>query len=111
MTMAVINGGKHLLSPEHHFSILLIEGQEDYDLLSVALRGLLQDLKELQDRGWQSDKQHVPVELYLTGDWKFLAIVLGLTVLFSSPSLPLSFFFFVKHSCFSLIFFFVCLFV
>lgn len=55
------------------------QGDENYELFQFYLAGLLKDLELLQTTGIEIQAEKNDVALYLTGDWKFLAIVLGLT--------------------------------
>jgi len=78
MTLSVVSAGAVSTSPDHHFTLALWEGKEDYDTFSLCLASLLAELREIQEQGIDTEQGNRSVELFLSGDWKFLAIVLGL---------------------------------
>ena len=59
-------------------SILLYIGKEKYEYLSLAVSQIINELDEIKDGFKDHDDVIWPVELFFSGDWKFIAIVLGI---------------------------------
>lgn len=80
VTVAVLNVGADLLmKPDHHHTVLLTSGYESYEEMSVVLQHLVGELRELMENGLTTGDGTHPVIAYLSGDWKFLNTVLGLS--------------------------------
>lgn len=80
VTAAILNvGGELLMKPEHHHTILLTSGSESYDEMSIVMQHLAGELRELHESGLVTSTGIFPVVAYLSGDWKFLNSVLGLS--------------------------------
>ena len=80
VTAALLNVGADLLmKPDHHHTVLLTSGYESYDEMSVVLDCLVSELRELIENGLTTGNGVHPVVAYLSGDWKFLNTVLGLS--------------------------------
>ena len=78
ITFSILNAGSLSVSPNHHYTLALWEGHEDYDAFKEQLGDLLQDLRDAQNTGISVGEVNIPIVLYLSGDWKFIAIVMGL---------------------------------
>ena len=78
ITFSILNAGSLSVSPNHHYTLALWEGHEDYDAFKEQLGDLLQDLRDAQNTGISLGDVNIPIVLYLSGDWKFIAIVMGL---------------------------------
>ena len=53
-------------------------GKEKYEYLSLAVSQIINELDEIKDGFKDRDDVIWPVELFFSGDWKFVAIVLGI---------------------------------
>ena len=78
ITFSILNAGSLSVSPDHHYTLALWEGHEDYDAFKEQLGDLLQDLRDAQNTGISLGDVNIPIVLYLSGDWKFIAIIMGL---------------------------------
>jgi hypothetical protein len=80
VTVAVLNVGADLImKPDHHHTVLLTSGHETYEEMSVVLQHLVSELRELMKNGLTTANGPHPVIAYLSGDWKFLNTVIGLS--------------------------------
>ncbi|CAG8518447.1 7587_t:CDS:10 [Scutellospora calospora] len=61
LAISILNEGEMVLNPKHVYS---------YNSLNYIYQKFAQKLQELKDNGF-------PVEFFLTGDWKYLALALG----------------------------------
>ncbi len=59
-------------------SILLYIGKEKYEYLSLAVSQIINELDEIKDGFKDHDDVIWPVELFFSGDWKFMALVMGI---------------------------------
>lgn len=60
-------------------SICLYIGHESYHYLHQVNKKFIHELNILKTHGFKDKSDFVwPVELYFSGDWKFLALVLGI---------------------------------
>jgi len=78
MTFSLLNAGFSSI-PDHNFSLAIWKGSENYDDFKTCLNDLLNHLRKLSIEGYFFKANHYPIEFFLSADWKFLAIVLGLT--------------------------------
>jgi len=102
LTLSVLSAGTISTTPDHHFTLALWEGKEDYEKFKTCLGPLFSLLEELQENGIVLDGGFLPFDkptqhtirkkkkhtrnkiekrkvlLFLSGDWKFLAILLGI---------------------------------
>jgi len=51
ITFSILNSGSLSVSPNHHYTLALWEGHEDYDAFNEQLGDLLQDLRAAQTSG------------------------------------------------------------
>lgn len=78
ITFALLNDFENIFNPSYHYSLVLYTGQEDYECLKNALNPLIQELNHLKENGFLDNfDKHWKVSLYISSDWKFLAMVLG----------------------------------
>jgi len=63
--------------------LALWNGKKNYNEFAGFMKVLLDDMKAIQQSGVKIEGVWAPVSLFLTGDWKFLAMVMGL----GSPNL------------------------
>ena len=59
-------------------SILLYIGKEKYEYLSLAVSQIIAELDEIKNEFKDCDNVIWPVELFFSGDWKFMALVMGI---------------------------------
>ncbi|RGB27558.1 hypothetical protein C1646_768948 [Rhizophagus diaphanus] len=59
-------------------SILLYIGKEKYEYLSLAVSQIINELDEIKDGFKDCDDVIWTVELFFSGDWKFMALVMGI---------------------------------
>ncbi|RIA84059.1 hypothetical protein C1645_742608 [Glomus cerebriforme] len=79
LTMCVLNEEEAVLSPAHQYSICLYLGKESYDSLSTVSAKFSHELEQLKTNGYKDSNNTIwPVELFFSGDWKFVALVLGI---------------------------------
>ena len=61
------------------YSICLYIGKESYDSLSTISAKFSHELEQLKINGYKDSNNTIwPVELFFSGDWKFLALVMGI---------------------------------
>ena len=65
-------------SCEGNHVLAIIECEEKYETLALALADIVQEVNELHKSGIEVDGVHYKIECYLGGDWKFLAIITGI---------------------------------
>ena len=54
-------------------------GKESYDSLSTVSAKFSHELEQLKTNGYKAPNDIIwPVELFFSGDWKFVALVLGI---------------------------------
>jgi hypothetical protein len=59
-------------------SILLYIGKEKYEYLSLAVSQFINELGEIKD-GYKDHENTIwPVEFFFSGDWKFMALIMGI---------------------------------
>lgn len=63
---------------EFFLSILLYIGKEKYEYLSLAVSQIINELDEIKDGFKDCDDVIWTVELFFSGDWKFMALVMGI---------------------------------
>lgn len=63
-------------SPSGNHTLAIIKVPEDYELLASGLSEIRQEIESLSQIEYNG--QSIDIEYYLTGDWKFLALVTGL---------------------------------
>jgi len=79
ITICILNEGDNVLKPDHQYAVSLQVGQEKYEYLAATLYNLNLELTELEKNGFKDSlDQHWSVELFVSADWKFLALVLGI---------------------------------
>ncbi|GBB89402.1 hypothetical protein RclHR1_16080004 [Rhizophagus clarus] len=79
MTICLLNEGEEVLKPEHQHCICLYVGREKYEDLAKIGKLFQHQLFDLQNNGiYDKDGNHWPVELFFSGDWKFMYIIMGL---------------------------------
>ena len=58
----------------------IVAGKEDYDVLKISYKELFAEIIDLIDKGEiEVDNNKIPLEFYLSGDYKVTPIVLSLT--------------------------------
>ncbi|PKK55871.1 hypothetical protein RhiirC2_801290 [Rhizophagus irregularis] len=68
-----------VLNPTHQYSICLNIGKEFYDSLSTVSAIFSQELEQLKTNGYKASNNTIwPVEFFFSGDWKFVALALGI---------------------------------
>nr|CAG8645135.1 4962_t:CDS:2 [Entrophospora candida] len=79
VTCSILNNINNLWVPDHHYTVVLYPGVENYLLLQKALAPLIRDLQDINENGL-IDEFGVQwnFELFFSSDWKFLALCLGL---------------------------------
>ena len=61
------------------YSICLYIGKESYDSLSIVSAKFSHELEQLKINGYKDSNNTIwPIELFFSGDWKFVALVLGI---------------------------------
>ncbi|PKK77956.1 hypothetical protein RhiirC2_706182 [Rhizophagus irregularis] len=83
--MCILNEGEAVLNPSHQYSICLYIEKESYNSLSTVSAKFLHELKQLLKEGYRaSDGTIWPIELFFSGDWKFVALILGINAAMSN---------------------------
>ncbi|KAK2565676.1 hypothetical protein P5673_010845 [Acropora cervicornis] len=60
-------------------TVEIVSGFEDYDVLKASCKNIFAEINELVDAGEiEVDGHKIPLEFYLSGDYKFLLLVLGM---------------------------------
>jgi len=77
VTVAILDNKNTLHQPDHHHTIVLYPGREDYDSLSSVMAPFCHDLQDLKNQGLVINNIKWDFQLYFSSDWKFLAICLG----------------------------------
>ncbi|GET03367.1 hypothetical protein GLOIN_2v1766279 [Rhizophagus clarus] len=79
LTMCILNEEEAVLSPAHQYSICLYLGKESYDSLSTVSAKFSYELEQLKTNRYKDSNNTIwPVELFFLGDWKFVALILGI---------------------------------
>ncbi|RHZ68619.1 hypothetical protein Glove_294g123 [Diversispora epigaea] len=80
MTFCLLNEKEKVLKPNHQYCICLYIGHENYNDLMKIGKLFQHQLSDLQDNGIIIDKDNVHwnIELFFSGDWKFIYIIMGL---------------------------------
>ena len=81
ITASLLSAGDVSCSPHHHYSLAIWQGKEDYEEMKNYLSALIDDLEKLQRLGILIETRK-EVDLFLSRDSKFMAIVLGLVCAF-----------------------------
>ncbi|GBC53912.2 hypothetical protein GLOIN_2v1789397 [Rhizophagus irregularis DAOM 181602=DAOM 197198] len=74
VTFAIMDDITNLHRPDHHHTLVLYPGCENYDSLSVALSLLRTELRKLSEIGINIIGVNWIINLYFSSDWKFLSI-------------------------------------
>ncbi|PKC13608.1 hypothetical protein RhiirA5_410390 [Rhizophagus irregularis] len=82
LIMCILNEGEAVLNPSHQYSICLYIEKESYNSLSTVSAKFLHELKQLLKEA--SDGTIWPIELFFSGDWKFVALILGINAAMSN---------------------------
>jgi len=77
VTFAILDDINNIHNPNHHHTIVLYPGSEDYKSLDITMISFRDELRELTEKGLIIDKINWSFNLYFSSDWKFLAICLG----------------------------------
>ena len=75
-TFTLLNEKATTMSPKGNHTLAIINGTEDYDLLKISLSDLVEEVKCLSSIMIKGVT--FPIEFYLGGDLKFLAIICGI---------------------------------
>lgn len=70
-------------SYEGNHILLMAKCEENYDCLSLALANIVEEVQVLQRSGIDIEGTRYQLEFFLGGDWKFLAIITGISTLIS----------------------------
>ncbi|GBC00660.1 hypothetical protein RclHR1_03930010 [Rhizophagus clarus] len=76
ITVAILDDKNTLHKPNHHYTVVLYSGCENYDSLTHIMAPFCHDLKDLKDHGLVINNIRWNFQLYFLSDWKFLAICL-----------------------------------
>ncbi|PKY48413.1 hypothetical protein RhiirA4_464003 [Rhizophagus irregularis] len=74
----ILNEGEAVLNPSHQYSICLYIEKESYNSLSTVSAKFSHELEQLKEGYKASDGTIWPIELFFSGDWKFVALILGI---------------------------------
>ena len=88
ITVAILDDKNTLHKPNHHHTIILYPGCENYDSLSNIMAPFCHDLRNLKDQGLVIDNIRWNFRLYFSSDWKFLATCLGFNSAYSKNFCP-----------------------
>ncbi|XP_068678807.1 uncharacterized protein [Montipora foliosa] len=67
------------MSCKGNHTVGIVSGSKDYDVLKASCKDLFAEINELVDEGEiEVDGHKVPLNFYLSGDYKFLLLVLGM---------------------------------
>ena len=72
----LLNEKATTMSPKGNHTLAIINGTEDYELLKTSLSDLVEEVEHLSSIMIKGVT--VPIEFYLGGDLKFLAIICGI---------------------------------
>ncbi|CAG8559808.1 15657_t:CDS:2, partial [Funneliformis mosseae] len=79
LIMCILNEEEAVLNPAHQYSICLYIGKESYDFLSIVSIKFSHELEKLKTNRYKDSNNTIwPVELFFLGDWKFVALVMGI---------------------------------
>ncbi|XP_066279013.1 uncharacterized protein [Branchiostoma lanceolatum] len=59
-------------------SVYIYEGGEDYETQKVAAASVYREMEDIKENGLDFEGRNIRVQWYLTADWKFAAMLLGL---------------------------------
>jgi hypothetical protein len=62
---------------ENVHTLMLMDGNEEYNRLAQNLKPLCEAMRSIQDSGIDIEAEHFIVEFWLAADYKFLCMVLG----------------------------------
>jgi hypothetical protein len=79
LTFSILNEGRDVLKPDRHFCFAIMDEGEDYDALKGNLALPIRDLNALQGKHYTIDGVEYEIELFISGDWKFLRTILGVS--------------------------------
>lgn len=75
-TYTLLNKKVTAMSPQGNHTLIIINGTVDYDVLRTSLSDLIEEVKHLSTL--MINDVTFPIEFYLCGDLKFLAIICGI---------------------------------
>ncbi|KAJ7386846.1 hypothetical protein OS493_006876 [Desmophyllum pertusum] len=79
ISFALLSDGENVMSCKGNHTVGIVSGSEDYDVLNVSCKDIFAEINELVHKGEiEVDGHKVPLEFYLSGDYKFLLLVLGM---------------------------------
>ncbi|PKC10463.1 hypothetical protein RhiirA5_498443 [Rhizophagus irregularis] len=78
LTFCLLNEKDEVLKPDHQHCICLYVGKEKYETLAKVGHLFKFQLSDLQENGIFVDGVHWPIELFFSGDWKFMYNIMGL---------------------------------
>jgi hypothetical protein len=83
VTCAILDDIVNLYKADHHYTVILYPGNENYELLQRMITPLSNELNDLVLNGLSDqDGTNWKINPYFSSDWKFMAIVLG----FNAPN-------------------------
>jgi hypothetical protein len=77
----ILNEGIEMLQPSHHYTHAMIEGSESYEVCSTSLAAVFDEMEKMSEPDYLltlPSGRKVKVKWYLSSDWKFLQIMLGI---------------------------------
>ncbi|EXX58808.1 hypothetical protein RirG_194510 [Rhizophagus irregularis DAOM 197198w] len=78
LTFCLLNKKDEVLKPDHQHCICLYVGKEKYETLAKVGHLFKFQLSDLQENGIFVDGVHWSIELFFSGDWKFMYNIMGL---------------------------------
>ncbi|PKK76576.1 hypothetical protein RhiirC2_772307 [Rhizophagus irregularis] len=78
ITICLLNERDEVLKPDHQYSICLYIGKEKYKTLAKVGNLFKYQLQDLQENGITINDIHWSIELFFSGNWKFMYNIMGL---------------------------------
>ena len=83
ITCTILDDIVNLYKSDHHYTVILYPGTENYELLQRMIAPIANELNDLVLNGLKDSNGNIwTIKPYFSSDWKFLAIVLG----FNAPN-------------------------
>ena len=79
LSFAFLNTGREVLSSAGHRTFAVVKGGEDYDIMKESLQVVWTEINDLIKKGSVDiNGTNVEVEVFFSGDYKFLLMAMGL---------------------------------
>ena len=80
LSFSCLNEGRSVALPSKQYCLGIMDGDEDYDALKYNFKPLLDEIARIDGTDFKDPKSGViyRIRSFLSGDWKFLRIVMGL---------------------------------